>query len=515
MEVRKLDNIVILGGGTAGWITALYAKKVLPNSKITVIESKNIGILGAGEGSTPQLVSFMDFVGIPISDLIKNADATIKNGIKFTNWKNDPYDFFYHGFYSSQGLDFDSCDLDYHASSTSPAFVSNLVANDHINDFNFSAKISEENLVPFIKSENYNPAQNGILKFNNLGDFSIHFNAAKLAEYLKAVAVSRGVDLVQGEMNEIITDKNNEVTELKVNGQGIKSDFVFDCSGFHKQIIGKFYNAKWHSHSDKLPVDSAIPFFLPIDTEKDIPPYTEAIAMKHGWIWKIPTSERFGCGYVFDSSKISEDEAVKEINEHLGFEIEHTRTIKFSAGYYETPWINNVVAVGLSSGFIEPLEATSIWSTTQSLVNLFSNIEVISIKDKRNVEEYNKRFRSMSESIVNFIYFHYLTERKDTDFWKGFTVEKAPPKIKEMLDSWEHRAPHHSDFSGDDVWGMPSWLSVSFGIGRVNKKIIKMLHESSVAHQFVNDIYKENKYKQNSAMLDCTSHREFLKEVTS
>lgn len=513
MKKRKIEEIVILGGGTAGWITALYANTVMPNSKITLIESSSIGILGAGEGSTPHLIAFLDFVGIPLSDLVKHADATLKNGIKFTNWNKDQNDFYYHGFYCYHGLDFDGCSLNYHGATTIPAFMVNSILKDHINDFSFSAKISESMRVPFIKKDSPSLGGNGIEKFDDVGEFSAHFNASKLADYLKSVAVSRGVILIDGDMTSIVSDKENNITGLVVEGRTISADFVFDCSGFHRKIIGEFYGANWKSHADKLPVDSAIPFFVSISEDEEIPPYTEAIAMKHGWLWKIPTQTRFGCGYVFDSSTVSEEEALKEINEFLGYKINYTRTIKFSAGYYETPWIKNTVAVGLSSGFIEPLEATSIWSTISSLINVFSNPEVLFIQDEDNIKEYNQRFSDMSDSICDFIYFHYMTGRSDTDFWKKFTKNNSPERVKNMMNIWERRAPQPADCRGSDVWGVSSWLSVAAGIGRINKEVVGITYESSLAYRFVKDLYLENKHRQNEIVPKCHNHREFLKEL--
>jgi tryptophan halogenase len=352
-KTRSLKNIVVLGGGATGWITALYAERVMPDSTITVIESDEIGILGAGEGSTPHLINFLDFVGIPVSDLVKNADATIKNGIKFTNWNNDGKNF-YHGFYIFNNLDFNGCNIHERASSIDSAFVANCVFGDNINDYSFTKKVSEKNKVPFLyKSINADlMVENPIINFESLSYFSIHFNASKIANYLRDVAVSRGVIRVEGVVDLIKEDETGGISELIIRDQSIPVDFLFDASGFSRFVIGNHYKSKWKSHSDKLPVDSAVPFFIPIDDKEPIPTYTEAIAMKYGWMWKIPTVERYGCGYVFDSSLIAVEEAKKEVEEYLGHEIVSPRTLKFSAGYYEEPWRNNCVAVGLASGFI-------------------------------------------------------------------------------------------------------------------------------------------------------------------
>jgi tryptophan halogenase len=516
-KTRGTKNLVILGGGATGWITALYAQRVKPDSKITVVESEDIGILGAGEGSTPHLVNFLDFVGIPVSELVKHADATIKNGIKFTNWKNDS-SFFYHGFFVFNNLDFSGCNLNNNSMSMDAAFVANSVFKDSINDASFASKISENNKVPFVyKAQPQVGVSDSILNFDGLGYFSIHFNAAKLATFLKKVAMDRGVVRVEGVVDSIESDDKDDITSLKIGSKTIPVDFVFDCSGFAREIIGKKYSSKWKSHSDKLPVDSAVPFFVPLKEDEAIAPYTEAIAMKYGWMWKIPTKERYGCGYVYDSSLITEEEAVEEIEEYLGYEPFYPRKnkggFKFSAGYYEEPWKNNCIAVGLASGFIEPLEATSIWVTIQTLKNVFSNVEVLSSLDDRNARDFNKKFRELSDAVVDFIYFHYMSGRTDTEFWTKFSIEKAPDNLKNMLETWEYRLPQFNDFTNETVWGMGSWMVVAAGIDKLNTDVIKHSYDYSFSQKESANFYSDMKNRQNIAMNSCVDHNTFLEEL--
>lgn len=518
IKSRNIDNLVVLGGGASGWITALYAQRVMPKAKITVIESAEIGILGAGEGSTPHLINFLDFVGIPTSDVIKHADATIKNAIKFTNWKNDN-SYFYHGFYVFNNLDFDGSNINENASSINSSFISNSIFSKNINECSFVAKVSEGNKVLFSKKDRQPPTNtNNILKFDMLGNFSIHFNASKLASLLRSVAESRGIKRIEGLVDSIQEDSEGNITSVSIGSNKINLDFIFDCSGFARQIIGKHYSSKWKSHSDKLPVDSAVPFFISIKENESIPAYTEAIAMKYGWMWKIPTKERYGCGYVYDSSLITEAEAVKEIEEYLGYEPFYPRKdkggFKFSAGYYEEPWKNNCIAVGLSSGFIEPLEATSIWVTIESLKAVFSNVESLSILDKRNADHFNKKFRDMSDNVVDFIYFHYMSNRSDTEFWKKFSINNAPLKIKKMLESWDHRLPEFNDFNQASTWSMNNWLAVAAGINQLNSKLIKKSFDLSFPHKEAARSYEHLKSRQDLEAKRCIDHNLFLKELS-
>jgi tryptophan halogenase len=511
-------KIVVVGGGTAGWLTALKAQRSYPDLDITVIESSDIGILGAGEGSTPFLIDFFDHLNIPLSDLIKNCDATIKNGIKFINWNNDG-DFYYHGFSTKDrnlGLD-PMSDM---FLSNSSLMLASISLNNNLKEVDFTEKISEKNKVPFIledKKVNFGfvAKKNPILDYQKIGQVSIHFNATKLANRLKEIGLERGIKLVDGTINNVSLDSNNNVSSLTLeNNQNIYCDFIFDCSGFHRLIIGKVYNAKWKSYKDFLPVDSAIPFFIEM-TDK-IPPYTEAIAMKYGWMWKIPLQTRFGCGYVYDSSLISEEDAIKEIEEFLGYEPIYPRKnkggFKFNAGCYENTWINNCVAIGLAANFVEPLEATSIWVSIVGLTRLFNNPLWIFENSQLIRDEYNDHILNMNNSIRDFIYFHYITLRKDTKFWQKFSYENAPKTLQEKINKWQYRMPNV--FDSDSFWASNSWTFVGSAHNTINKNLAKTYLENSSDYNKGLEMHEYYKNYQNYKIAECSDHRVFLEALS-
>ena len=330
MNPRSVAEISIIGGGTAGWLTALYAKTVMPSKVITVIESDEIGILGAGEGSTVQFVELLDMLDIPVSLLVKETGATIKNGIKFTNWNNEgKTDFFYHGF-SSYGNTSTSFYNQRNIIASSPTtYIIGSLLGDHINNYSFSTKLSEDNKVGFLYDENRaDPSVNPILHYEQAAAFSIHFDEVKLAEFLKKIALDRGIRHIEGIVKDFKQKEDGDVNYLILeSGKEIKCDFVFDCSGFQRFFAKKF-KSKWVSYKDFLPVNKAVSFFLPMEKEY-VPSYTEAIAMKYGWIWKIPLQDRYGCGYVFDSSLINEEDAKKEVEEYLKQSVEFKKTFNF------------------------------------------------------------------------------------------------------------------------------------------------------------------------------------------
>ena len=498
-------NIIVFGGGSAGWITALYLNKIYSSFNITLVESAQIGILGAGEGSDPALTGFLSRVDIELSDMIKNCDATIKTGIKFTNWNNDGK-FYYHPFrvdpVTQLGMD------DFQL-KTSSLVVSSIFKNKSFSDINFIEKISENNMVPFIskntKKENLKEG------YDNLADYSIHFNASKFANRLKEIGISRGINVIDGVLKDVNLDINNNVQSITLeDNKKISCDFIFDCSGFHRLIIGKVFKSKWKSYKDFLPVDAAVPFFLKV-TDK-IPPYTEAIAMKYGWMWKIPLQSRIGCGYAYDSSLISEQEAIKEIEEFLGYEPEYPRKDKggfsFSAGCYEETWINNCVAVGLASSFIEPLEATSITGSLILLNRLLENPEWLFENNKNIRDEFNEEMLEVIDHVARFIYFHYLGERKDTEFWEKFSYKTAPEKLKEKLSLWKERFPNRDDSTNSRPY--LSWLLVGLGISAINKNLADKYIENSEQYRDSLKAYEYFVNMQNQKIFDCISHKEFL-----
>jgi tryptophan halogenase len=512
---KSLNEIVILGGGTAGWLTALYAKKKFYDSNVTLVKSDDIGVLGAGEGTTPSIISFLDYLNIPASKIIKDADATIKNGIKFTNWNGDS-SYYYHGFLSNENVGLSSFDNPEILPKTNVLHVVTKELDKPLSQVNFVEKIGEKNKVGFTLHPDYDNQiiQDPIHKYVMNSYFALHFNAVSFAKTLESIGIERGINVVEGIVLDIKQDKEGNISKLVLDTkEEIEVDFIFDCSGFKRLIIEKIYKSEWKSHKEKLPVDTAIPFFLPID--KDIPSYTESIAMKYGWMWKIPLQNRYGCGYVFDSSLVSEEDAKKEIEEYLGFKIDSPKTFKFNAGYYKKPWVKNCIAVGLSSGFIEPLEATSIWVSIINITNSMSNLNsIVNINDDV-IEEFNKKFIKANEEIVDFIHLHYLTKRKDTEFWKKFNNKDTYSKeLKNYIDILDYRVWDYTDFSSK-MFPLESWISVGEGLDLINKKTYKDTYESNKLYDFISDSYEVFIKNQDEVVEKCMSHKDFIEDLKS
>jgi tryptophan halogenase len=426
-----MKNIVVLGGGTAGWFTALFAKKLFYRDRVTLVESEDIGILGAGEGSTPTLIDFLKYIEIPYRDLIKNTNSTFKLGIKFDNWNGDNKSYFHpfgiHDnrftiFHAPPYLD-ESDILSYKYNHGFELFFKNVIGKGaHIDDFAIQAIFAKYNKSPFVESG----------KAPTIG-FSMHFDARNLAEYCRKIAEGRGVQRIEGKLTTVENNETGEITAINIDsGQRLPVDFIFDCTGFARMLISKHYKTPWKDYSDHLPVNSAIPFF-PKANDQYIESYTLARAMKYGWMWKIPLQHRYGAGYVFDDRLVSHDEAKREVDELMGYEVESPRTFKFTAGRFEKVWVKNCMAVGLASGFTEPLEATSIWQAMTQLLYFRAFYNDIG-KYNKNQDVYNETIARNNDDTLNFLYLHYKTKRSDTEFWKEFSNRtKSIPIIDSVL----------------------------------------------------------------------------------
>jgi tryptophan halogenase len=371
-----MKKLVIIGGGTAGWISALYLSRAQSEFSITLIESNDINTIGFGEGTTPTFPGFLSGVGIDVDEFHKSIDSTIKIGIDFHNWSGDGFGY-YH-------------------------------------DFNVETPFKEPN-------EAY------------------HFNHKQLKDYLKSKCIN---DIQHITANVIGFDRDgDDITKVKTDVGEFESDFIIDCSGIHRLVIGKEYNQKWISLSDQLKVNSVVSFSIP--NKKPIEKFTQhrtgATTMKYGWLFEIPLTNETNYGYIFDGNLISREDAENEVREIYGSNIEFKRYYTFESGYYDKMWVGNSVCVGLSSGFFEPIEATSIMITIMQIQNLIK----LNFKNK---EEYNNKIKNIYESTFSFIRYHYVCDRDDTEFWKNYKKLPLPHMLSKLLNNNNLRRMDEEEF---------------------------------------------------------------------
>ena len=421
-------KIIIAGGGTAGWIAAYFISKSQPNvHQITVIESSAIGIIGAGEGSTGSLISLLngDFFNykIDIIDFIEKTNATPKLGIRHSNWGSKKENYF--------------APLD--------ASPSGFTLNDYIFKYIFSLYGKEKMHIASkigIQYAEKNP--------NNF--YALHFDGHKVGEYFKNICLKDGIKVIDSSIKECVLDEKNNIKTLiledytKING-----DFFIDCTGFSRVLMKKL-NVPWISKKEFLPLDTAMPFILDYKSGEEFFPETSATALSAGWMWTIPLSTRKGCGYVFDSLFISKEDAQKEIEDLLNCQIKPIKYINFDSGYSESFFKNNVLCLGLSSSFVEPLEATSIHNTIVQIalfVNecLTSTLDATSTKENKNM--YNKRIKFLMDLTVDFISLHYQGKRYDTPFWKHIVDNKiGTPWALQLVERAKNKIPGLTSFEG-------------------------------------------------------------------
>jgi len=470
-----MKKIVILGGGTAGWLTALYAKHLFDKAEVTLVESSEIGILGAGEGSVPLLPLFLQTLGIPLGEFKREAHATFKTGIRFTNWKGDGTSYL-HPFTAPPGssLDFQTIhSLGFNHAKKIPNtnkayYILNALANkEDLEEVIPTNLLVNNQKSPFYTEDNKTLTSSG---------YSFNFNARKAAIYLAKVGESRGIKRVDSKLTKISSKKDGTITSIELkNKQILDLDFIFDCSGFSRLLIGNFYKTEWISYKKYLTTDSAVPFFVP-HKEKIVRPETNCIAMKHGWMWQIPVKHRWGMGYSFDSNYLTPEQAYDEIEEVLGHPIERLgKVFQFNAGRYKDVWVKNCMAVGLSSGFVEPLEATSLMIAIMQLINL--DTSMMAENNKEDSDQYNKAIASLNHEVMCFLYYHFSTIREDTPFWKNYKDKtNVPPGLDRMLKIWERRNPKNLDLfelTGGAVFDIYSWYIVGAGNGTLNMELIE------------------------------------------
>lgn len=513
----NLNNILVIGGGTAGWLSALFAQRFFPDANITLVHDNKTDIIGVGESTTPPMVNLFDFLGISVADLHKHCGATIKNATRFTNWNGDN-SWYHHGFNTNPNLDIFAGSRreiytthEFFAQPHKPLLaLKEIFNNQNLDSIHLSAVLSHEDKVPFIKQDD-----NGLITdFDNISRYGLHFNAKKVAEYLEKIGVSRGITIITGKIIESHLDNDGYVASVLLdNNKKIHTDFIFDCSGFGRLFVDKTYKSPFMSFKKHLPVNKAMPFFL--DRTGPIPTYTEAIAMKYGWMWKTPVGERFGCGYVYDSDYISDEEAYEEICEVTKQKPDCSRVLSFESGYFTKPWNKNTLAIGLSSGFLEPLEATSIWICIISLVLFSENLAGSISKDQYAIDEYNKNFEKSIKSILNLVYFHYLTPRSDTEFWRNFdTKTEKPESLIELLEIMKHRTLSISDTSITYEFPPESWFYCAAGQKYFSKEVIEKEYNAYNIENFTNNLDVVFKKKLSSLASKCMDHEEFLKYIT-
>lgn len=440
----RVKSVGIVGGGTGGLVTAMILKSYFPFIKVDIIESKAIGIVGVGEGSTEHWSKFMRQCGIGLHELVKETGATFKYGINFANWNGDNRSYIQS--------------VNAEMNQSGPTGIKLIYAN-----------LISKNVDPLHLTRPY--VVKSELREDNYNINQFHFDTFKLNEFLHKKSLAAGINIIDAEIENINLDENGFIQSLvSKDGRTFSYDFYVDSTGFARIIMNKTFGIKWKSYSKYLPTNCA--FAFPTERLEEIPAWTLSRAMKHGWLWRIPTQDRFGNGYVYNDQFTTFEEAKAEVEELYGHSIDVARSFKFDAGCLEKQWHKNCCAIGLSSSFVEPLEASSIGTSIQQAFVLGEVLPSYVPGSTLAEKTFDRHSSEILENIVDFVALHYKTKRTNTEFWKYAKNMPMTDRLAEMLEIYQYKFPTDYDFDNKRVlFQAANWILVMYGLGMLNPTV--------------------------------------------
>lgn len=459
----KPKKILIVGGGTAGWMTAHILAFSLHkhNFEISVIESPDIQPIGVGEGSTPALKIFFDKMGIKESEWMPACNATYKCGITFKDWSTKPgFESYFHPFASQIDI------------QTLPTFIRNsqarlqgLEVEARPSQFFLSSYLAKNNLAPIAHNE-----------FPAIMPYGYHFDSHLVGQFLIEKAVARGVIHHKGTIEHVALDTDGGIDTLTTKDQQqFKADFYIDCTGFSSLLSQSTLNTPFVSYAAELYNDAAVA--MPTEIGDSVPSQTISTALKNGWAWQIPLLNRFGNGYVYSSKYCSADEAEIELRQHLNLlnSSVEARHLKMKVGRVEKSWNKNVLAVGLSQGFIEPLEATAL-HLIQQTVSLFSHCYIEGNFTNTQETTFNQCINEQFDKTKDYIVAHYKTNsRDDSDYWRDNreNTQHTSVSLHNILECWHNKQDLSAEIKRQKIenfYPVSSWYCLMSGMGMFSDK---------------------------------------------
>ncbi len=505
-------DILIVGGGTAGWMTAAYLAKTLKSDhkdgvRVTLIESSDVGTIGVGEGTIPTIRATLNTLGIDEAVFMREAKATFKQGIKFVNWthakKDKPDDWYFHSFSEPYMMENGETLTPYWmlGGGNGKRFSDAVGLQDQLCEAKRAPKTLQDG--PYTGPMNY----------------AYHFDAGKLVNLLKEVGKKHGVKHLIGNARQVTLDENGAIDLVKADEHGdLKANLYVDATGFASVLIEKALGEKFHSLNDTLFVDRAMTVQLPrVDDSEPVGVSTTSTAHEAGWTWDIPLKDRRGVGYVYSSRYTNDDKAEQVMRDYIGEQAKDAifKKLKMRVGTRKRSWVKNCVAVGLSAGFLEPLESTGIMMSEVAahLISLLyprdGNMEVAA-------KHFNRSISDRFDAVTDFIKLHYcLTKRTDSQFWIDNALpETIPDSLKHRLALWTHRPPDVFDFpSLNECFEAFNYQYILYGMEfKTNLSGLKTIHTDT-------EMAKANFAKVASsaqqAMKILPDHRVMLEQVYS
>ncbi len=447
----NIKKIVIIGGGTAGWMTAAAMSRLLnhPEMSIQLIESAAIGTVGVGEATIPHIKLFNNLLGLQENDFVRKTNATFKLGIEFVNWDKLGKAYIHpFGAYGvpMEGLRFHQYWLRHRAMGDTHS----------IDDYNLPILAARAG--KFQRPQNIPNSP-----LSNI-EYAFHFDAGLYANFMRQFAERAGVNRTEGKVIKVNQNAESgfvESVELE-NGDVIEGELFIDCSGFRGLLIEQTLETGYDDWSDVLPCNSAV--VVPSEKIGDPIPYTRSTAHEAGWQWRIPLQSRTGNGHVFCKDYVSDEKAAETLLAHLDSPaIGDPRFLRFTTGIRKKVWNKNVIAIGLSAGFMEPLESTSIHLIQTAIARLMTNFPDKHM-NQADIDYFNQRTQLEFEQVRDFLILHYCaTERDDSDFWNYCRTMKLPNTLQQRLDIYKENARLYRH--DNELFGDASWFAVMHGQG--------------------------------------------------
>ncbi|MEP7007767.1 MAG: tryptophan halogenase family protein [Sphingomonas bacterium] len=474
-RVTWLRHIVIVGGGTAGWMVAAALGRMLgvATTRISLVESSDIATIGVGEATIPPIVAFNRMLGIDEAEFVRETAATAKLGIEFVNWGRLDHRYFHP--FDRYGADFGGLPF--------PHFwlrARRLGLKAPIDAFNVGTLAARAGkcAIPGGKQVGAPP-------------YAYHFDAGLYGDYLRGYAGQKGVVRVEGRVTGVVRTEEGSIEALRLaDGRSIEGDFFIDCSGFRALLIEGALDSPFEDWSRWLPVNRAV--VAPSRRMPALRPITRSTAREAGWQWRIPLQHRTGNGYVFCDAFLSEAAAMEDLVRDLeGHGADEPRLLRFTTGCRSRQWVGNCVAIGLAAGFLEPLESTSIHLVQAAISKLLAFFPT-GANDSVLAGRFNREMGDLFANIRDFLVAHYvLTERNDTEFWRHCRTLPVPDTLAERIASFSARGeviPAHQDLFRDS-----SWFAVLHGQGvkPASYHPITEALEAAVLRKTLNSIHRD------------------------
>lgn len=449
-DQKPIRDVLIVGGGTSGWMTAAYLSKALRDVNVTLVESERLGTIGVGEATFSTIKLFFDFLGLRESEWMPQCSAAYKMAIRFVNWTQEKGHFYhpFQRFETACGITADrwwlklkrhAMPFDYACfmvprlcdAMRSPRFLDGTVFDDKVLDF----------------FEDATPPPNSMMSRHSVQyPYGYHFNAAELAQFLQRYAVAQGVKRIVDDVVDVSMRADGSIDSIRSRNAGtLKADLYVDCTGFRGRLINQALGEPFISFNDTLLNDRAVAIQVPRDIERDgMRPYTTAHAHDVGWSWDIPLYGRDGTGYVYCSKFIDKDDAERTFREFLGPAADGCAAnhIQMRIGRCRNSWVKNCVAIGLASGFVEPLESTGIFFIQHGIEELVEHFPRSTTFDERVIASYNRAVAECIDGVREFLTIHYCaSDRVDTPFWRATKQLVLPEPLRERMDLWRSRLP--------------------------------------------------------------------------